>query len=51
MEKIGKDAAYIGNFEEVVKWLSENLKGEEVVITLGTGDIYRVGEGYLSGIF
>jgi len=51
MEKIGKDAAYIGNFEKVVKWLLENLKGEEVVITLGTGDIYRVGEDYLSGIF
>jgi len=51
MQKTGKDAIYIGNFEEVVKWLLENLEGEAVVITLGTGDIYRVGEDYLNNPF
>ncbi|MGB9706661.1 MAG: UDP-N-acetylmuramate--L-alanine ligase [Microgenomates group bacterium] len=47
IQEIGQEAIYISNFEEIVKWLLDNLKRGEIVITLGTGDVYRVGEEFL----
>ena len=34
--------------EQAVSWLKENLKSDDVLLTLGAGDVYRVGEKYLS---
>jgi len=34
--------------EQAESWLKENLKSNDVLLTLGAGDVYRVGEKYLS---
>ena len=38
------DAIYISQFEDIVKYLKENVKENDVVITTGAGPIYLVGE-------
>lgn len=41
-------AEYIKDFEAIVSYLDENVKPGDLVITMGAGDIYKVGEIYLS---
>jgi UDP-N-acetylmuramate--alanine ligase len=43
----GVDSIYIKEFEDIVKYLQENLKPEDVLITMGAGDVYRIGEMFL----
>ncbi len=38
------DAIYIKEFDEIVKYLKENVKPNDLVITLGAGTIYKVAE-------
>ena len=40
-------AKYLGSFDEIVNFLNKNLKRGEVVVTIGAGDIYKVGEDLL----
>ena len=49
MEKIKEthpdmDVCYIDNFEDMAKYLKENTSKGDMVITMGTGDIYKVGD-------
>lgn len=44
----GKDCIYIKTFHEIVDYLSKNVKPNDVVLTMGAGDIYRVGEMFLA---
>jgi len=33
--------------DEIQAWLKENLKPNDILLTLGAGDVYRYGERYL----
>ena len=40
---LGKDAKYIPDFETCVKYLKENVKPEDIVMTLGAGTVTEIG--------
>lgn len=40
----GKDAIYINNTEDVCKYILENSNENDVVITMGAGDVCKVGD-------
>lgn len=40
----GKTVTYISNFEDIVKYINENAKANDVVLTVGAGDIYKVAD-------
>lgn len=42
-----KDAAFIPTFEEAVDWVADNAAPGDIVITLGAGDVWKVGEAVL----
>ena len=44
----GKDCYYFDTFEESEKFLKENCKHGDVLITMGAGDVYLVGESLLA---
>lgn len=46
--KNGVDALYLGGFDEIINYLKDNLKEGDVLITMGAGDIYTLGENFLS---
>ena len=41
------EVRFIESGREAVKWLGENLKRNDVLLTLGAGDVFRVGEEFL----
>lgn len=41
-------AIYISGFNNIVKYLEDNVSPGDLIITMGAGDIYKVGELYLS---
>jgi UDP-N-acetylmuramate--alanine ligase len=45
-----KEVFYIPDKEKVIPFLLENLKENDLVITMGAGDIYKVGEKLLSAL-
>ncbi|WIF95684.1 UDP-N-acetylmuramate--L-alanine ligase [Caminicella sporogenes] len=47
IKKEGKNAVYIQNFEEIVEYLNENAKSKDIILTMGAGNIYEVGNMYL----
>ncbi|WP_034602326.1 UDP-N-acetylmuramate--L-alanine ligase [Clostridiisalibacter paucivorans] len=40
----GIDAIYIRDFEDIVNYLNENLKSNDMLITMGAGNVYEIGE-------
>ena len=40
---LGKDAKYIPNFDECVSFLKENVKENDIVLTLGAGTVTQIG--------
>jgi UDP-N-acetylmuramate--alanine ligase len=44
----GKKALYIKGFESITEYLEENAAPGDMIITMGAGDIYRVGEMFLN---
>lgn len=40
----GKKAIYIDSFEKIEEYLKENCKPDDMIITMGAGNIYLVGE-------
>lgn len=38
------NAFYISGFEDIVKFIKENIKKDDVVVTMGAGDVYKIGE-------
>lgn len=51
VEKItlrGKDAQYIGSFSDVEKYIIENCKQDDLLITMGAGDVYIIGDELLN---
>lgn len=43
----GKDAIYLGSFEEVEDYLLENARPGDCIVTMGAGDVYKIGENLL----
>ncbi len=43
-----RNVTYIKNKQDIVTHLKKNTKRGDLVITLGAGDIYRIGEKYIS---
>jgi UDP-N-acetylmuramate--alanine ligase len=43
----GQQAVYLNSFENIVGFLEENVSHGDMVITMGAGDIYKVGEMFL----
>ncbi len=39
----GKNAKYISNFDDVVKYLKENVKQDDLILTLGAGTVTNIG--------
>ena len=40
-------ASYIDGFENIVKYFRENAKSGDIILTMGAGDIFKVGEMFL----
>ena len=40
----GKDVIFIDNFDDIAKCISEKASKGDMVITMGAGDIYKVGD-------
>ena len=45
--KNGGKARYMESFEKIIDFLAENAKKGDVVITIGAGDIFKIGENLL----
>ncbi len=43
----GKQTLYIKGLENIVEYLDKNARSGDLIITMGAGDIYRVGELFL----
>jgi UDP-N-acetylmuramate--alanine ligase len=52
VEKIkerGKNAMYLGDFQNIAKYLMKNVSKRDLLITMGAGEAYMVGEALISG--
>ena len=47
IQKLGKNAHYFSSFDAIENFLLENLIHNDMVITMGAGDIVKVGEKLL----
>ena len=48
LEKLGTDTVYLPSFAQIGEWLLAHVQPGDLVLTMGAGDIYRVGEDLLS---
>ena len=48
IEKLGTEVHYLGTFEACEKFLQKNLLNNDLLITMGAGDVYLVGEHLLA---
>ncbi|WP_352418140.1 UDP-N-acetylmuramate--L-alanine ligase [Proteiniborus sp.] len=46
--KNGVDAEYLGTFEEISNYIKDNASEGDIIVTMGAGDIYMVGEMLLN---
>lgn len=44
----GCNAVYLDSFKKIKKYLLENTRAGDLVITIGAGDVWRIGEEFLS---
>ncbi len=43
-KQTGVDAVYIEDLKDIAPWLKQNMKSGDLIITMGAGNIYTVGE-------
>lgn len=43
------NSVYLSKFDDIVKFLHDNAAAGDLVITMGAGNVYRVGEMFLAG--
>ncbi|MCC7004620.1 UDP-N-acetylmuramate--L-alanine ligase [Candidatus Nomurabacteria bacterium] len=48
IKETGKTAKSFLNFNEIKDYLSENLKSGDILITMGAGDVFKIGESLLT---
>jgi UDP-N-acetylmuramate--alanine ligase len=46
--QLGGNAVYISDFQEIAEYLDKNAKPGDLILTMGAGDIVRVGEMFLN---
>jgi len=51
IKKLGTECQYFSSFSEIEKYLLENCINGDLLITMGAGDIYKVGEDLLKQDF
>ena len=44
----GRNVIYISDFQDIAKYLDENVMPDDLILTMGAGDIVRVGEMFLN---
>lgn len=42
--KNGSKTTYLESFDEIIGFLNENIKNGDIIITMGAGDVYKIGE-------
>lgn len=47
IKSLGKECVYIDNFEDIEKYLLKNCINGDLLITMGAGDVYQIGEDLL----
>lgn len=45
-----QDAIYISEFEDILKYLLKNVHPGDLVVTMGAGDVYRIGDSFLKNL-
>lgn len=48
IQNLGKECAYFSSFEEIENFLLKNCQKGDLVITMGAGDVVKIGENLLS---
>ena len=43
----GKDAKYLGDFNAIRAYLEANCQSGDLLLTVGAGDVYKIGEDFL----
>ena len=43
----GKECVYLPTFDEIEKYLSKKIMNNDLLITMGAGDVYQIGENLL----
>lgn len=46
--KTGKSARYVGNFDEILAYLQSHCQSGDLFLTVGAGDVYKIGEAFLA---
>jgi len=47
MKVNGTEAVFIGSFEKICDYLKKNVRGGDLVVTMGAGDIWKVADEYI----
>ena len=47
--QLGKECYYFPSFNEIEKFLQKNCVNGDLLITMGAGDVYKIGEALLKG--
>jgi len=42
INKLGKKAIHISDYDEVIKYLSDNVKEGDIILTLGAGNVTKI---------
>ena len=45
--KAGKSARYVGDFEAIRNHLEEHCQSGDLLMTVGAGDVFKIGEAFL----
>ena len=48
IQKLGKECFYFPSFEKIENFLLENCTKDDTLITMGAGDVYKIGESLLT---
>ena len=48
IEKLGTEVHYLGSFDACEKFLEKNIVNNDLLITMGAGNVYLVGENLLN---
>ena len=49
LDKMGVSCRYFPSFEEIEKYISENCINGDLLITMGAGNVVKIGEDLLKG--
>ncbi len=48
IKKYHKNVLYIPKFQEIEEYLKENVAKDYIVLTMGAGDVYKIGDNFLA---